>query len=354
MKLVPRGVPIDGSNPELVFLHQVDGLMSDLYALTFSIWDATTEEKQLAPVEVVPTTIVDVSVTSGDRLGVGRYAATWDVPGSLTPGTYEIRWVYQHVSDGPARSARERFEIVPGRGLFYGPFYCGLGELRDEGLASTEMSDARALGAIMRASMFVERVTGRFFEPRYQTLLASGSGREALLLESPIIGIDDVSFESSYESAGSLLDDESALRVFNRHLVGGPDDRISPKIELYTDFGAPFVPSLGYRFGRGAKNIRVRGVFGYTDFNGSPWGATPEDIRRVTQMLVIRDVAKLRDTDGREDARLRGRLVSERTRDQSYQLTSAKELGLATGITGDPEIDQVLLAYRSSMAIGAA
>lgn len=353
MKLLPRGIPIGGLNPELVFWHQVDGLMSDLYALSFRIWDVTDEAKKLTPVALVAETPVDVTAGSAARLGVGRYAATWTVPGNLAAGSYLIEWGYQHVSTDLVRAAHEFFEVVPGRGVYTGPFYCGLADLRDEGLAATEMSDARTLGAIQRASAFVERATRRFFEPRYLTLLASGTGRTALLLDTPIIGVDEVAWGGSAEEADSLLDDETALRVFNRHLAGGPDDRASPKIELYTDLG-PFTPGVGYLFGRGSKNVRVTGAFGYTDRDAAPWGKTPEDIRRVTMLLVLRDVAKLADVDAREDARLRGRLVSERTRDQSYQLSSAKEMGLATSLTGDPEVDQVLLAYRAPPSIGAA
>lgn len=350
MKLVPRGAVLGALSPALVFVLQVEGLLLDPAALSYAVFDASNEAKELAPVEVLSSTELDVTEAGPSRLGPGRYAAVWEVDDAAPLGAYEIRWRYQLTEQGPVYEARERFEVVVGLGLYAaGPFYCGLAQLRAEGLLSAELSDARALAAIQRASQFIERVTRRFFEPRYQTLLASGSGRAALLLEHPIIALDALSTDSEAGSA-LLLEDESAYRVFNRHLVGGPDDRESPKIELYTGSGL----ADGWRFGRGVKNVRVTGVFGYTDASPNPWGVTPLDIERVAIMLVIRDAAKLRNTDAREDARWRGRITGERTRDQSYTVDSAKDLGHAVSITGDPEVDQILMAFRAPPLMGAA
>ena len=56
--------------------------------------------------------------------------------------------------------------------------------------------------------------------------------------------------------------------------------------------------------------------------------------------LVLRELPKMASQrDAREDARWRWRMLSERTRDQSYQLAALSQTG---GFTGDPEIDGVI------------
>src|SRR5262249_55040294 len=161
--------------------------------------------------------------------------------------------------------------------------------------------------AIERAGRYVERVTGRWFEPRALTLTLNGRGSRGLLLDHPIIAIEWIKTE-----AGAV--DLESVRVFNRHVTEGllePDARNSPRIDLV----APF--ALGPRWQRGSRNITVRGVFGFTDPDGSAEGETPLLIRRVVQLLVMKDLAKLANVDDRFDARERYRLVSERTREQS-------------------------------------
>jgi hypothetical protein len=92
-------------------------------------------------------------------------------------------------------------------------------------------------------------------------------------------------------------------------------------------------------------------VFGYTEPDGSPAGRTPEMIRHATKLLVMRDLPLLASTDQREDAQRRFRLTSERTRDQSYTLEALKLHG---AFTGDPEIDNILVAFVRPPDLGAA
>lgn len=106
------------------------------------------------------------------------------------------------------------------------------------------------------------------------------------------------------------------------------------------------------RTGRdGYRNITVRGAFGYTEADGSPAGRTPELIRHVTKLLVMRELPLLTKQDRREDAQRRWRLTSERTRDQSYTLAA---LRLSGEFTGDPEIDTLLAAFARPPDLGAA
>jgi hypothetical protein len=224
-------------------------------------------------------------------------------------------------------------------------------------------TDAFLLGRIVLASRYVEKVTGRFFEPRYLGINADGKGGRMLLLDMPIVAIEDVLFETSPFLPSSQTIDPDLIRVYSRHLSQGltmPDDRNDPKIELFhasEDIAA--VAAFPFAFTRlifpfGQQNIIVQGVFGYTDPDGSIQGSTPALICHVTKMLVMREVDKLTDVSKRDDAMKRFRIKSEKTREQSYTLEglgAAKRYGL---FTGDPDIDTILAMFIRPPKLGAA
>jgi len=228
--------------------------------------------------------------------------------------------------------------------------YVSISDVRDEGVTVDNASDERIEAIIQLAERYIERVTGRFFEPRPQSLAVDGAGGRVLRLGHPIIRIDVVAVDAA--AASPVPIDPSSYRVYNRHLTQGllvPDDRDDPRIELAQggDVGAGFEA----RWPRGVQNVRVAGVFGYTDPDGSPTGETPLLIQYVTKLLVLRELPLMTDLDGREDAQRRWRLTSERTRDQAYTLGALVPLGV---FTGDPAIDTILAAYSRPADLGAA
>jgi hypothetical protein len=231
--------------------------------------------------------------------------------------------------------------------------YATVADLRAEGVTEAAASDARLAALIALAGAYIERMTGRFFEPRAQTLRLDGTGGRVLPLGHPIVSVEAVFVDSSPFSPGDLAVDPSAYRVYNRHLTEGlllPDDRDNPRIELLGgDEPFPGVGRLGWP--RGQQNIEVRGVFGYTEPDGSPTGRTPELIRHVTKLLVLRELPRMTDLDRREDALRRWRITSERTRDQAYTLDALRLYG---AFTGDPEIDTILVTFVRPPDLGAA
>lgn len=231
--------------------------------------------------------------------------------------------------------------------------YASVADLRAEGVTDAAASDARLESLIALAGSYIERVTGRFFEPRAQVLRVDGTGSRVLPLGHPIVRVDAILIDSSPFSPGDLPIDPDFYRVYNRHLTQGlllPDDRDHPRIELVG--GEEPFPGLGrLAWPRGQQNVEVRGVFGYTEPDGSATGRTPELIRHVTKLLVLRELPLLADLDRREDAQRRWRLTSERTRDQAYTLEA---LRLTGAFTGDPEIDNVLVAFVRPADFGAA
>lgn len=363
MAILSRGEAVGVSNPKLQFLAVtkgpddfLSGRLTDVELLEYQILDISTPAKRTSPSEVVARTAVDL-VT--DRLGLGRYVADYTVDASASAGRHEVRWYYKVVATGVEQQERYEFDVIDSiSAAAPTPFYCFPSDLKDEGICGR--TDAFLLGRIGLASRYIEKVTGRFFEPRYLQINVDGRGSRILQLGMPIIGIETVAFETSpYQPSSDLVDDE-LLRVYSRHLTQGlvqPDDRNNPKIELFHHSdditqGQPF--SLdNLSFPRGQQNIIVKGVFGYTDLNGQLCGGTPDPIRHVCKLLVTREIDKLASVAARDDALKRYRIKSERTREQAYSLESLSAIARFGHFTGDPDIDFVLSSYVRPPAIGS-
>lgn len=377
MTALSKGESLGCSNPRLVFYavqtgggNETDGKLADLSALSFQIYDKTSPPNAEQPVQIFPATAgqrqaVNLSdCPTGERLGIGRYAAKWDVPATITRGVYEIRWYYTF-PNGTERVARIEFEILEGASGAIGPMYGMVADLRAEGVG--EVTDARLQLALVIAGRFIERVTGRFFDARYRSYVRfDGSGKRALLLGDPIIGLGQLFIETEPSLLPDLDVDPTLIRVYSRHITQGlldPDDRNSPKIEfVHTDdllgVSRVFAPASGLSinslaFPAGTQNISLSGVFGYTEdvHNGSPWGDTPILIRHLAKLIALREIPKAgSDAACRAEARDRWRILEEKVRDQSIKYAPERRVG---AWTGDPEIDFLLTSYIRPPHLGA-
>ena len=212
--------------------------------------------------------------------------------------------------------------------------YATVAELRAEGVAPTTASDARLEALLADAGAFVDSVTGWFFEPRPLTLRMDGRGHPSLEPPFPPIRIDALSVEH-----------QGALST-------APEDLVVDGSPVPPGFSGPRLTRRhGRRFPKGVANVTASGLWGYTDADGTVTGRTPAAIRTATMQLVLRALPVLTDGDAWESARHRWRLSEERTRDQSYRLNPPT---FSTFITGDPDIDLVLLRYRRPAGLGAA
>lgn len=313
MPIISRGTSSDTANPVLMFLGSLSGWLTDVFELSFQVW---RDGAQIYPVSSGQKQAVDLE---DDRLGVGRYVANWTATSNQALGAHEVRWFSKQTSTSPERVSRQAFEVVAALPAL-GPFYASPSELAAEGSKATE---ARALLALSIAGQFLETATHTFFEPRALTMGIDGKDGSLLHMEHAIVAIESVTID------GSLLD-ATNLVVYNR-----PDDRKNPKLAR---------KSGSWR--RGRQNIEVLGVFGCV----GPDGGIHPLARQATKLLAMRELDPIK-SDARSDTRNRHRILSEATREQSYTLASVTggsgaSGGLPPWITGDPEIDQLILALR--------
>ena len=116
-------------------------------------------------------------------------------------------------------------------------------------------------------------------------------------------------------------------------------------------FSAPRMTLKTGVFFVGAANVVGEGIWGFTEDDGTDHGRTPLAIRRACMMLVMRMLPLMGNTEDAADAKNAWRIIEEKTRDQSYTLDRPGDPG---PLTGDPEIDRILLRFCRPAGLGAA
>ena len=209
--------------------------------------------------------------------------------------------------------------------------YASVADLRDEGILEAQASDERLVALIEEAGRAIDSYTGWFFEPRTLTFRFDGRGTASIEPSFPPITL-------------------SRLALGDSELSMLPEDLVVEGAPVMPGFAGPLISrTAGRTFPKGRGNIEARGVWGYTEHDGTPEGRTPLEIRRACLLLVNRWLSPLGADDG--EARSRWRILEERTRDQSYKLNPIQG---EPGLTGDPDIDGILARYRRPTRLGAA
>lgn len=358
MVAVARGAVLSASNPLISEYIVREGKLVAPVSLSWSIYDISTGTKEDDPVLVAGPTSVNLTT---HKVSTGRYAVAWTVPADEPLGKHQIVWTAQLVTDGPTLRWRREIDVVQHEGLALGG-YVLVSDLRAEGVPVAQASGSRLARLIRDASDYIDRVTGTWFEARPATHTLDGNGRDTLFLQVPAIGLESV----TVTSGGATQEmDATAYRLY-----GGwtsPQDRWTPRIVRVSALqGSPLVPAYAWT-GAGyaiapvwpplRQNIVVKGVFGYLESDGSPAGGMPSLLRRACMMLVVRNLAPLGDQDATHERKNKHRLISEKTREQSYELAKgggAVGDGRDAPFTGDPEIDQLLDAYSRPPYVGFA
>jgi len=210
--------------------------------------------------------------------------------------------------------------------------YATVDDLRAEGVDQAQASDARLEALLEEASRTIDRLTGWFFEPLALTYRLDGRGTPSLEPPAPPIRL-------------------TRLIVVGYILPRDPEHLVVVGAPVEPGFDAPRLTLRRGRFPRGTANVIVRGLWGYTEPDGTPNGRTPLAIRRACILLVLRWLPLMGDADDAAEARDRWRIIAEKTRDQSYRLDRPGDPG---PLTGDPEIDRILMRFRRPAGLGSA
>jgi hypothetical protein len=330
---------------------------------------------------LVPSTVVDVALEANylDPASDGGKQRIVILPfsvGAAEPvGTYTANVTFiADPDDGPAIPVQTI--AVPFRVLDDGhPLVAGYAQIVDAIDQGFPINDPTPCGgysytqakqAIERASRYVEQITGRFFENRYLVNDYDGDGGPALQIDNPIIGMTDVTFTFTTFTPADLPIEEGDLRVYNRHMrqnLTQPDDREDPRVEFLRTpnyrypraqlVGSVDILSSYIGFTDSQQNVKLKGMFGYTDYDGTPFGKTPDLITEVTLRIAARYIGNLWTQIGGAGttSSVAGPILSEKTMDQSVTFANALSSGgggnnaFAGVFTGDPEIDQLLALY---------
>ena len=370
MPSLKRGESSSSTNPVLDIFTVAGNpaAVIDVFSLGFRIVDISTPAKRLSPVQLFPATPGDFyaldpvnAPPTGHRLSVGHYFAPWEVPLSANTGDHRIEWQFQLTSLSPFESLTEEFFVYEAA-LPTAASYCSVADIRAEGFDSAFASDARIEMLASLATKYIDKMTGRWFTARTfdsnSPMMLDGDGSRTLHLDVPIIRLDNMKIESQAFISGDLIDvDPAAYRVYNRHLSGltRPDDRENPRISFIQSRlqrvladGILFQPRT---FPRGRQNIFLEGVFGYTDPDGSPFGNTPDLIKRAACLLVIRDLRLDSDVVEKFNDKVRFRINMDKEGSTTVRL---QDIWLKGAFTGDPEIDGIIMAYKRPIDIGIA
>lgn len=346
--------------PLLSFIYQDpnSGYMQDVEALSYAIFDVSTPVKELSPVAVVAKTALSVDpVPLGNRLSVGRYFAPLTVGEDWDLGSYQVVWYY----DLGAGEVEVKDTLIVTDEVFGPPlWYVTVQDMYDAGLDPDAFTVPQVRAAIRRAHEFVEWATGRRFVPTYKRVVIDGRGGPKLRLREPIIAVESIVPADEFVNYEELARYSSGFHVYNRHIRLGmlqPDDRNNPKIEI--SYGSRPNGPWG-RWPDGSQDVSVVGVFGYTDPDGSPYGHTPELIRYITKLLASMYIHPEAGADGEGDSmKSKWKVVEEKTDLQSVRYGHinpmvVKGAGTPGFLTGDDEIDSILLRYRVGIGMTGA
>lgn len=309
------------------------GFLFDPFTLKYAIFDVSTSAKETAPVQVYPSS----GKATATRISLGYFRAAYTLETTPSYGRRQVRWYCVDAEDGEERSWTTNWEVLQaGRFEEAYPLYAQVADIRAQGITSSRASDLAVQKALRAAGDMIDRITGRSFSPMPKAVSFNGNGQQILLLSEEVIALSAL-------EVGEDEPLEEEVLVFNRHLsqrLRRPDDRNSPKLELDGNI----------RFWRGRDNVKLSGVFGYTDWDGSPMGRTPGEISRAAVLLALQGLDPSRAGEWR--------VTGDRTRDQSVTYaspTSTTRPGtpLLGAFTGNAEIDSILASYLRPPAFAA-
>lgn len=337
MAQIARGQTSEAASPWLEVFTSIGSSFVDPAALEFAIDDISSEALEAEPVQVFPADGFEPVDLVGDRLDLGHFAANWTPELDEALGKHRIRWRAK-LDAGEADWSEwlAVFEVVEVEAISE-PFegYSSVARMRGEGLPVGRADDDRVSDLIEEASRDIDSICGWFFSPRAKEIRLDGKGRrggKTLPLPAPPIRIDEVLVD------GFPL--ESDVDFFVSGACPSEGEKPFPALERDR--------LVGY-WPEGQRNITIRGIFGYTEADGTVFGRTPRAIRRACEIMVLRGARPLDDDS---DERWRGRLISQKTNRQSITLSAFPSRDMAWD--QDPEVSRILARYRRPSSVRVA
>jgi hypothetical protein len=383
-----RGEANDNANPRVLFAWQPGGVNDNnvsqggffqpITSLSFRILDPTGAE-------YVGSTVVDVNDDDNvvDRTDEGGKGRVFILPFTIAGGQAVGQWTAEVTfiadpTDGaawPSQTITFPFRVLDEAHPFVDGSYAQVQDMLDNGfpLGSPAppggFSFTDAARALERATALVDRITSRYFEARYREYDLDGKGGPAIQTEHAIVGLTDVAFTFTTFTPADLPIETGDLRVYNRHIrqqLLEPDDRNDPRIEFLRtpNFRFPRAQVLGevdllssfIGFTESQQNVKCRGIWGYTDPDGSPFGKTPELIVEATLRIAASKIQPLWSAIGGAGSTIgstaAGPILEEKTLDQQVKFADVASSNAANNayvgnFTGDPAIDQILAMYMA-------
>lgn len=304
-----------------------------------------------------PSTWEVLTDTSGE-LGTGRYYAydaadtdsPWTPSSSLPPGAYTIEWRWTETSGGTEYRWLQKFRVESSAyaGISYAT-YISPGEIRDEGITASDLSNSRLERLIEQVQNYIEQMTRNVFRPVYMEYVLDGAHNDRVFLSHPIIGIDELKANGNTSAISSSSFAVAYERVDQLHkVVSSPDRRRNPWLRFR---GATDIYSgVQSRFRKGASNIVVTGVFGFLESDGS----CPPLIRDAALRLVSLNAPKLpvgSANHGNHGAPINYETVDRHTISYSVQHSASARTLLA--LAGAREVEEVLTMYRAPIRLAA-
>jgi len=354
MRGLVQGEASSASNPILQLFCRSGGYLADFYSGTYLVQD-------LHDYTVAPVTKASGNLTASEKLSTGRYVIPTGDTSAWNVGTHRATCTYKMVDGGPDYYQVHEFEILDSGDWATGKQYVGYVTTRrmyQDGFRPTTVARSTLHRTIDEISRLIERWTHRWFEPRYVQIRRPGQGSAKLLLIEAVIAIEDVhAIWDTTSGEDSYKYEQYLYKVYNRHLDGytQEDDRFNPRIVL-TDVDGDVVEVSDFAWPYGNQNIRVDGVFGYTDpeydeHSGQVLiGHTPAPIGRIAATLTKRwtiDPSLSSLTQQQP-----GRVIYQKTRDQAIRF-GGTDGAVMTNMSGDATIDNILAKYMSPVVLRA-
>ncbi len=264
---------------------RIQSILTDAYSVGFRIFDISggTPGTQVFP--TAPD--YEEVVGSSGHSSVGSYFA-YDTTNSQgwTPslaeplGTHRIEWRWKLNASSNYQASFEDFEVLVESAGSSADTYISVQDVRDAGLTNDPPTNETILASIETWQAFIERACRQWFVPRALTLEVDGTNSDALHFGVPIISVEYLRVNGEDTDL-----DTDLYEVYSE--ITYPDNRRNPRIKLVgTDRTSIFSGPSGngqLKFRKGRKNQVVKGVFGYTEDDGS----VPKLIKRALLKLVI-------------------------------------------------------------------